>query len=408
MPHSRIPQYRLHKSSGQAVVVLAGKSIYLGLFNSPESRIRYDRVLADWLTARRSSPAPSPAHHSPSSPSVPGPDANLSVNELVLAYWSHCKHYYRKQGQPSGELPPIKFALGFVRRLHGAIPARSFGPLALKAVRDAMVTHPRTRQVKVWNSTTGDHRLETKVYSVGLARRTINKQLGRIKRMFAWAVAEELLPPSVHEALQRVEGLRKDRSAAKESPRIGPVPDTMVAAILHFLTPPVRAMVQVQRLSGCRPQDVVQMRGEDLATNGTIWEFRPQSYKTEHRNPDANADRERVIYLGPRAQVVLQPFLAMARGGYLFRPGQENRASGVRSSHYRVAGYRQAIRRACQKAKIAVWVPLQLRHTAATEIRRRFGLEASQAVLGHAELGVTQVYAEVDRSAAQRVMGEVG
>lgn len=39
---------------------------------------------------------------------------------------------------------------------------------------------------------------------------------------------------------------------------------------------------------------------------------------------------------------------------------------------------------------------------------RAFGLEASQAVLGHAELGVTQVYAEVDQAAARRVMGEIG
>jgi hypothetical protein len=49
---------------------------------------------------------------------------------------------------------------------------------------------------------------------------------------------------------------------------------------------------------------------------------------------------------------------------------------------------------------------LQLRHAAGTEIRKRFGLEASQAVLGHAELG--QAYAEVDRETARRVMGEIG
>jgi integrase len=73
-----------------------------------------------------------------------------------------------------------------------------------------------------------------------------------------------------------------------------------------------------------------------------------------------------------------------------------------------VASYRRAIRRACLKAGIPVWCPLQLRHSRGTEIRKRFGLEASQACLGHAELGVTQVYAEVDRDTARRVMGEIG
>ena len=53
-------------------------------------------------------------------------------------------------------------------------------------------------------------------------------------------------------------------------------------------------------------------------------------------------------------------------------------------------------------------LPGQLRHSAASEFRRQYGLEVAQALLGHSELGVTQVYAEVDRNAARRVMAEVG
>jgi site-specific recombinase XerC len=49
-----------------------------------------------------------------------------------------------------------------------------------------------------------------------------------------------------------------------------------------------------------------------------------------------------------------------------------------------------------------------LRHSAATDIRRQFGLEAAQAVLGHATLGVTQLYAEKDMEAAKRIMGAIG
>ena len=48
------------------------------------------------------------------------------------------------------------------------------------------------------------------------------------------------------------------------------------------------------------------------------------------------------------------------------------------------------------------------RHSAASEIRSRYGLEASQAVLGHSELATTQIYAEVDRTTARRIMSEVG
>jgi site-specific recombinase XerC len=54
------------------------------------------------------------------------------------------------------------------------------------------------------------------------------------------------------------------------------------------------------------------------------------------------------------------------------------------------------------------WNPNQLRHSAATEIRKRFGLEAAQVTLGHAAADVTQVYAERDLEKAAAVMAQVG
>jgi hypothetical protein len=42
------------------------------------------------------------------------------------------------------------------------------------------------------------------------------------------------------------------------------------------------------------------------------------------------------------------------------------------------------------------------------EIRKRYGLEASKACGGHKEIGVTQHYAEQDRTLAGRVMAEIG
>jgi site-specific recombinase XerC len=54
------------------------------------------------------------------------------------------------------------------------------------------------------------------------------------------------------------------------------------------------------------------------------------------------------------------------------------------------------------------WTPNQLRHSAATEIRRRFGLEAAQTVLGHSKADVTQVYAERDYALAANVARQIG
>jgi hypothetical protein len=60
MRKPRVPSYRLHKPSGNAVVTLAGKDIYLGTYNCPESREAYDRRIGEWLASGRQAPAPSP------------------------------------------------------------------------------------------------------------------------------------------------------------------------------------------------------------------------------------------------------------------------------------------------------------------------------------------------------------
>jgi integrase len=55
------------------------------------------------------------------------------------------------------------------------------------------------------------------------------------------------------------------------------------------------------------------------------------------------------------------------------------------------------------------WHPHQLRHTAATLIRREFGLEAAQVALGHSSALITDaVYAERDMAKVEEVMLKIG
>ena len=49
------------------------------------------------------------------------------------------------------------------------------------------------------------------------------------------------------------------------------------------------------------------------------------------------------------------------------------------------------------------WHPHQLRHAAATRIRRQYGLEAARAVLGHKSLAITEVYAEQDTAKVEEI-----
>jgi integrase len=59
-------------------------------------------------------------------------------------------------------------------------------------------------------------------------------------------------------------------------------------------------------------------------------------------------------------------------------------------------------------AGVPAWSPNQLRHAAATRIRRELGLEAARAVLGHSSAQVTEIYAELDQSKAADAMKRLG
>jgi site-specific recombinase XerD len=54
------------------------------------------------------------------------------------------------------------------------------------------------------------------------------------------------------------------------------------------------------------------------------------------------------------------------------------------------------------------WAPNQLRHAAATEVRREFRLEAAQVILGHSQANVTQIYAERDLALGVEVARAIG
>jgi len=43
----RVPSYRLHRSSGQARVIIDGKHVYLGPYGSPQSREMYAKLIAE-------------------------------------------------------------------------------------------------------------------------------------------------------------------------------------------------------------------------------------------------------------------------------------------------------------------------------------------------------------------------
>jgi hypothetical protein len=47
----KLPAYRKHRATGQAVVTLSGRDFYLGHFGTATSKAEYDRRVGEWKAA---------------------------------------------------------------------------------------------------------------------------------------------------------------------------------------------------------------------------------------------------------------------------------------------------------------------------------------------------------------------
>ena len=424
---NKIPSYRLHKGSGQAVVTLSSKDIYLGVHGTEESHAEYKRVIAEWLQHNKVTPDESRTGMNPGS-------GILDINELVLAYWQFAEQYYTSNGKVSGELNNMRDAAKPLIELYGSTSVKDFRPTSLKAVRQQMI-------------------------DAGLSRRTINARVNRIRRIFKWGVENDHIDPSVLHALKAVEPLRRGRCEVKEGPGVKPVDEKVVEQTLAHMAPMVQTMVRVQLHTGMRPGELVKMRRRDIDTAGKVWLYRPESHKTQHHGHD------RTIYIGANAQKYLESYLGTDLDAVVFDPRtamkerwaarkthrskpKESRKTGRKvTKRYTTNTYLQAIYHACDKAfpppeplcrKVAPdgkretlkdwkerlteaqhievkawrkahrWHPNQLRHNAGTYLRKEFGIEGARVVLGHRSAGVTEIYAELDRAKAKEIMERVG
>ncbi|UCC31053.1 MAG: site-specific integrase [Phycisphaerales bacterium] len=396
------PSYRRHRASGQAVVTLNGRDHYLGTYGTKTSRDAYDRHIAEWLAGGRRL--------------LINAESSITVTELAAAYWRFAKGYYRKNGAPTVELAKIKATIRPLKRLYGSTSAAEFGPLALKSLRQEIIRGGYRRRAPGGAQT-------KHMYTRG----HVNQTIGRVKRLFRWGVENELVPPSVYHGLQAVAGLKCGRTEAREASPVRPVPEEHITQVLPLVPRPVRAMIELQLLTGMRPSEVRLISGANLDTAGRVWTYRPSVHKTQHFG------RERVVYLGPRAQGVVRPFLKTDTTAYLFSPKdaiaewnaekRRHRKTPVQPSQrdrsksnperrpgdcYRADSYRWAIRRACLAADVPAWGPGRLRHNAGTRFRKEYGLEVAQVVLGHKSAEVTQVYAERDKERALAVVAKIG
>lgn len=179
-------------------------------------------------------------------------------------------------------------------------------------------------------------------------------------------------------------------------------------------------MVQLQLHAAMRPDEVTIIRPCDIDLSQETWIYRPDAHKTEHHGIG------RVVPLGPKCRELLKPWLDRAPDQYLFSPKEVVAATRAKRrrvpteapeklsysrgprNHYDDETYCRAVKRACGRAGVPNWTPNQLRHTAATFIREKYGLEAAKIILGHQSAVTTEIYAEKDLQAAIKIVETIG
>ena len=373
----KLPSYLLHQASGQARTIIDGRTIYLGEYGSEESRRRYGEVIAEHSSGVRVDPFAKSggASRGTNRGSTAAPESLLTINELVNCFMKHAGAYYVKNGQKTAEYDCFKSAVKPMVKLYGSSPAAEFGPLALKAVRQAMIDGPAPspdlkRPPRPW------------------CRSFINKCVGRIRSVFRWAVENEMVEPSVLQKLEAVPPLLAGRTEAKDHAARRPVSEAHIEAVRKIVREEIRDLINLQLLTGARSGELLQLTSDMIDRTGDVWLAKLVDHKTAHQ------DKERVLVFGPKAKLILAKYITLAPGVKLFTCRRDS--------------YGRAVTLACDTAKIARWTPHWLRHNAASRLREEYGLDVAQVMLGHSTADMTALYAHLNLKKAVKAAKEAG
>lgn len=461
----RIPKMCRHKS-GQARVILNTSTIYLGLYGTPAARLKYDQVIRAYLANGRRWPPPGPlpalATDQKERPSriakaavaaLPPPEITTPPATFSDLARRHVEYQEGILGRRSKTFLKIRRALEMAERSGTSNCSLSaYGPVRLVKFQDWLSRHPDG----MWK------------------RSTINEFTSVIVRMFQWAVTREWIKPDAWVALKAVPMLRKRRPVSPGGPvpiegrKVEPPDPAAIEAVKGKLRPMLAAMVDLQLLTGMRPNELLHIRPADLrktTIKGVI------AYGVlDDANKMAWKDIVRTVYIGPRGMAILEPWLKLCESpeDYVFSPRRneamrdaerrEARQTPMYPSHspeirrkkrpgrvpgerYDSDGYARCISRAMDEVALdrvnaerkksgkpplkrltpeemteweqsgkalKHWTPYQLRHAAATYVTEKEGLDVAQFILGHRSIQTTINYVKVRDIRAAKAARKLG
>ena len=207
MRTSPVPKYRHHKARDLAVVRIDGKDRYLGKFNSPESHVKYRRLLVKYCQG-----------------SLRRPVRSVTVSIFTALYEERCN--IRHQGATRNSYR--------------------------RTINEFCALFPQldTYDLKYWHiEAFQTHLIKTRERTAA----TINDHLARLKRIFLWAVRKDYMPANAIGFFELLERVKSNWPGVKARRAINPVPLELIHKVLPDLPLNVAAMIMFQLKTACRP-----------------------------------------------------------------------------------------------------------------------------------------------------------
>ncbi|WP_432799915.1 tyrosine-type recombinase/integrase [Poriferisphaera sp. WC338] len=423
MKKSKIPSLSVGQNYYRATVTRpSGKRTTVSFGHIADRRkMEVLAALEQWWEIYQEDPETTLSHSSPyeAIEKYHNPHSGMTVEEILEHYerWLIKQGAVTKVGTEHPRITNFKRVKKYMASYQGWQAAR-FGPDQLLQIQQAI--NEDTYTVPKWVETeNGREKMQIEKH---YSRRTVNDVVNMIGKMWRWAAGREFVKYSATIALEEVKSIRYAQGNANEKVNRATVTWEELQLVMNSVTSVVADMMALQWHTGMRPGEVCKMRPVDIKQDDeNCWLYIPGSDASpvgDHKT--AWHKRVRVIPLAGAAQhIVARRMEGKNPKDYLFSPVDAveemkkrrylerttpmscgNREGTNVKEHpmlkpgkcYDSHALNVAIKRGCKLAGVDRFTPYDLRRTAATNTRSKLGKTAAQVLLGHVDVGTTDIY----------------
>ena len=285
-------------------------------------------------------------------------------------------------------------------------------------------------QVTIQNLSDIRERLTSKGYAIS----SVKDYWSHLHVFMKWCIARGFCQPEIQLKEMSLPKIDLDQYPTAKPPKMRHgVSWQQVQLTLPHLSETLQTALLVSLGTGARPQEVLDMRWEDIDTTKPVWEYRPEHHKTKRLN------HERCIYISLPVQQLLKEYQLHRldpEAEYIFTGAEswaysmakrigEDPAETFRMKPNNVTDrldsrrLYQAVKRICVREGIEPWTPYQTRHFFAETMLAKLSdhfkgngsdglaIEAVSAMLGHKSLEMTQRYSKRNTSLSRDLLEEV-